>query len=246
MTVYFTVDVEHDCPPYLTTWRGIETGMPQLISMLDEERVRATFFTTGDVARRYPALMRTLVDAGHEIGSHGDTHRSFAELSEAEADREILESSRTLRAFGPVTSFRAPFLRFPARLVPLLERHGYGVDSSQGRHKHLRAAVHFDHEVLRVPASVTSSTLRWPAPLRDALLARLNDPVVLFVHPWEFVDFRSSALRWDCRFKTGAAALDSARSALRFFRTRGATFRLMRESRQTTGRQRKNQTASTA
>ena len=27
MNVYFTVDVEQDCPPYLNTWRGVEEGM---------------------------------------------------------------------------------------------------------------------------------------------------------------------------------------------------------------------------
>ena len=77
--------------------------------------------------------------------------------------------------------------------------------------------MHVAHDVLRVPASVTSSTLRWPAAVRDALFAQLTDPVVLFVHPWEFVDFRRSSLRFDCRFKTGTPALDCARSALRFF-----------------------------
>jgi hypothetical protein len=53
----------------------------------------------------------------------------------------------------------------------------------------------------------------------------------LFVHPWEFVDLRREPLRWDCRFKTGAEALDCARSALRFFAARGARFGLMRDCR---------------
>lgn len=229
MKVYFTVDVEHDCPPYLATWRGMDEGLPRLLSMLEEEHVRGTFFTTGEVARKYPETMRSIVDAGHELGSHGDTHRSFAGMSAAEAEREIAESSGALRAFAPVTSFRAPFLRCPSRWMPLLRRHGYALDSSEGRHKTLRASVRIDQDVLRVPASVTSSTLRWPAAIRDALLAQLTDPVVLFVHPWEFVDFRGSALRFDCRFKTGTQALDCARSALRFFARRGAEFGLMRD-----------------
>ena len=96
-----------------------------------------------------------------------------------------------------MSSFRAPYLQFPSRLLPLLKRHAYAVDSYEGRHKHLRASVHVDADVLRVPASVTSSTLRWPSALRDALFARLRDPVVLFVHPWEFVDFRRTPLRFD-------------------------------------------------
>ena len=89
--------------------------------------------------------------------------------------------------------------------------------------------MHVDHGVLRVPASVTSSTLRWPAVVRNALFSQLNTPVVLFVHPWEFVDFRQSSLRWDCRFKTGDEALECSRSALRYFLDRGHEFALMRD-----------------
>lgn len=229
MKVCFTVDVEHDCPPYLTTWRGIEEGLPRLLSMLHDERVPATFFTTGEVARRYPTAVRSIVDAGHELGSHGDTHRSFATMTRGDAEREIAESSRALRAFDAVTSFRAPYLQFPTRWLPLLRTHRYGVDSSEGRHKHFGASVHVAEDVVRVPASITSSTIRWPAVLRDALFARLSDPVVLFVHPWEFVDLRSSTLRYDCRFKTGTVALECARSALRFFARRGAAFQLIRD-----------------
>lgn len=229
MKVYFTVDVEHDCPPYLSTWRGIEEGLPRLLSMLDEEHVRATFFTTGAVARKYPQAVGALVESGHELGSHGDTHRSFAAMTAVEAEGEIAGSSEVLRTFGPVASFRAPYLQFPPDRLSLLKRYRYTLDSSQGRHKSLSARVHVQDEVLRVPASVTSSTLRWPAALRDALFARLTDPVVLFVHPWELVDFRCSSLRFDCRFKTGSAALECARSTLRFFAGRGAEFALMRD-----------------
>jgi peptidoglycan/xylan/chitin deacetylase (PgdA/CDA1 family) len=229
VTAYFTVDVEQDCPPYLNTWRGIEEGLPRLLSMLREERVKGTFFTTGETARRYPSAVRAIVDAGHELGSHGDTHRNFSKLTCAEAEQEISSASSSLRAFGPVTSFRAPYLQFPSDYVPLLARHGYAVDSSQGRHKMVGASVHFDHDVLRVPASVTSSTLRWPGRVRDLLLVRLRRPVVLFVHPWEFVDLRREHLRWDCRFRTGDAALACARTALQLLASRGVTFGVMRD-----------------
>lgn len=229
MNAYFTVDVEQDCPPYLNTWRGIEEGLPRLLAMLDEEGVRGTFFTTGETARRHASAVRAIVDAGHELGSHGDAHRNFRTLTLAESEAEIARATSSLRAFGRVTSFRAPYLQFPSSYVPLLARHGYTLDSSQGRHKTLGASVHAAHGVLRVPASVTSSTLRWPRQVRDLLLARLTQPVVLFVHPWEFVDLRRERLRWDCRFRTGDAALACARTALRFLAGQGASFGLMRD-----------------
>ncbi|HEY7292858.1 MAG TPA: polysaccharide deacetylase family protein [Vicinamibacterales bacterium] len=224
MNVHFTVDVEQDCPPYLTGWRGIEQGMPRLLTMLAEEGVRGTFFTTGEVARRFPAAVEAIVSAGHELGCHGDTHRDFSTLTLAEAEHEVRHASLSLRPFGSVTSFRAPYLRFPRDYMAVLAQFDYTLDSSEGRHKQLGASVHSDHGVLRVPASVTSSTLRWPAVVRDRLLARLSDPIVLFVHPWEFVDLRRERLRYDCRFRTGDEAIDAARSALQFLAARGATF----------------------
>jgi peptidoglycan/xylan/chitin deacetylase (PgdA/CDA1 family) len=231
VNVHFTVDVEPDCPPYLNTWRGLDSGMPRLLEMLAEERIPATFFVTGDVASRYTRTVQAIVDAGHELGSHGQTHSSFARMNMQEAEGEIAAASRVLRAFAPVVSFRAPYLQFPPQLVPLLAADGYSLDSSEGRHKRLGVGVHTVGGVLRVPASVSSATLRWQRSLRNALFARLRDPIVLFVHPWEFVDLRRERLRLDCRFKTGDVALDCARSAIQFFRSRGARFRRMQDCR---------------
>jgi peptidoglycan/xylan/chitin deacetylase (PgdA/CDA1 family) len=224
MNVYLTVDVEQDCPPYLNTWRGMEEGMPLLLDALTDSGVPATWFTTGESARRYPAVVRDLVAAGHELGCHGDTHRSFGSMTREEAASELERSSETLRQFAPVTSFRAPYLTFPERYLDLLVAHRYVLDSSQGRHKHLGASVGRAGSLLRVPASITSSTLRWPRLLRDTLLARLTAPAVLFVHPWEFVDLRHERLRLDCRFRTGRAALDALQTTITFFKARGATF----------------------
>jgi len=227
--VLLTVDVEPDCPPFLNTWRGIVEGMPRLLDLLAEEAVPATMFVTGEVARRYPWLIDELVAGGHELGCHGDTHVALTTLTADELAREVHESSRVLRAHGDVVSFRAPFLQLPRWGLARLRDAGYLVDSSVGRHKTMRARVEVVDGVLRVPASMTSSTLRWPAWLVRPLLARLAPPAVLFVHPWEFIDLRRTKLRFDCRFKTGDAALTSFRNTIRFFKARGATFGTMRE-----------------
>ena len=81
----------------------------------------------------------------------------------------------------------------------------------------------------RIPASVTSSVLRLPRLVREAYLRALRSPVVLFVHPWEFVDLRRERLRIDCRFRTGETGLACVRDVLRSFAARGARFRTMRE-----------------
>ena len=115
MEVAITIDLEHDCPPFLTTYRGVTQGMPLLLELLAAEGVPATFFCTGDVARKHPEIVRRLVDEGHELGCHGDTHARFGGMDRATAERELRDGGATLRAFGcEVTSFRAPNLDFPA------------------------------------------------------------------------------------------------------------------------------------
>ncbi|MDF1503614.1 polysaccharide deacetylase family protein [Roseisolibacter sp. H3M3-2] len=232
--VCFTVDYEPDCPPYRSdTHRGVEEGTAPLLDVLREAGVPATFFSTGEVAERYPDAIRAIVGAGHELGCHGHTHRRFDAMTAAEARDELAASSAVLRRFAAVDAFRAPNLALPDACLPLLEEAGYALDSSHAKYK---APYWRDRRrpaptrLARIPASLTSSALRLPRALRDAWLASLASPVVLFVHPWEFVDWRGTDLRLDCRFRTGAPALACMRSALDFLRGRGARFVTMREA----------------
>jgi peptidoglycan-N-acetylglucosamine deacetylase len=234
--VAFTVDLEPDCPPFLWGWRGVEEGMPRLLSLLREERVRATFFTTGDSARRYPDTVRALVADGHELACHGMSHRAFPDLSRDEARAEIDGSADILRAFAPVTSFRAPYLRFPGEYVDLILDAGLTLDSSHAKYKlaywrsrRTDASRRQAPALTRVPASMTSSVLRLPRFVRHLILDALSSPVVLFVHPWEFVDLTHEHLRYDCRFRTGEPALACVREVLQRFASRGARWITMRE-----------------
>jgi peptidoglycan/xylan/chitin deacetylase (PgdA/CDA1 family) len=231
-TVAFTVDLEPDCPPYLRGFRGIEQGLPALLDLLARLRVPATFFTTGEVALRFPAAVERVVADGHELACHGMTHTAFTALTPDAARDEIEQSARILRAFAPVASFRAPYLKFPNAYVELLEANGFDLDSSQARYKlayYRERAQTRTTAIRRIPASVTSSVLRLPDVIRRTYLAALSSPVVLFVHPWEFVDLRNEKLRLDCRFKTGQTALDCASSVLESYARRDARFVRMRE-----------------
>lgn len=227
--VSITVDFEPDCPPYLSsTFRGIEEGAPALLDLFRELDVPATYFTTGEVAARYPEAVRALVAAGHELGCHGVTHSAFDTLDEAAARWEIEQSARLLRTFAPVSSFRAPYLRFPEPYVRLLEQADFALDSSLAKYKSSWREPRLPTTLTRIPASMTSSVLRLPSWIRDPWLLSLNDPVVLFVHPWEFVDLTRADLRYDCRFRTGAVALRCLREVIELFSRHGTQFLPMR------------------
>src|SRR6478672_751731 len=68
--------------------RVVETTR-RLLDLLARHDVRATFFVLGWVAERHPDLVREIASAGHEIGSHGHTHRRIYELNEQEFADEL-------------------------------------------------------------------------------------------------------------------------------------------------------------
>ncbi len=205
-----TFDVEHDCPPYLNTYHGVEKGLPRILDLLAEKRVRAVFYFTADVAKRYPSLVRRVVDEGHELGSHGYMHERLDKLPPSDAIRAIVKSAQALsRYVETLHSFRAPNLQLPSYLLPAVHRAGFDVDSSLAAYKppfQSRPCIH--NALLRVPVSVTSSVLRLPWHLQRPIHARLPSPAVYFSHPWEFVDMRGRLLRPDCVFNTGERALE--------------------------------------
>src|SRR5947208_383840 len=129
------MEPSHPPPPPSTTFRGIEQGAPRLLELFGAEDVRATYFSTSDVAARYPAAVRALVDAGHELGCHGVTHTAFDRMDERTARWEIEHSTHVLRDFATIDSFRAPYLRFPEPFVRLLEQNGFRIDSSLAKYK---------------------------------------------------------------------------------------------------------------
>jgi len=75
----------------------VEQNTDQILSMFHSTGAKATFFTLGWVAKRYPALIRRIVENGHEVASHGlehrradsQTHSEF--LSDLKGSKSLLE-----------------------------------------------------------------------------------------------------------------------------------------------------------
>ena len=57
----------------------VEANVDLILELLAERDIRATFFTLGWIAERYPALIRRIVEAGHELASHGYEHHRASE-----------------------------------------------------------------------------------------------------------------------------------------------------------------------
>lgn len=65
-------------------------GTREILNLLKETDVRATFFITGYFAERHPDMIKEMRDAGHEIASHGMNH-SFFEVSHLLQSKNLLE-----------------------------------------------------------------------------------------------------------------------------------------------------------
>lgn len=100
--------------------------IPELIRILDEYNVKATFFVVGEWCDNYPESVKALYDAGHEIGSHSDTHADLAKLDREDIRREIRDSASKIQAVTGTrpTLFRPPSGSYNTTVVELIEEEG--------------------------------------------------------------------------------------------------------------------------
>src|SRR4051812_14352230 len=64
----------------------------RLLTLLDEAEVHATFFVLGHVAERHPEIVREIAAAGHEIGTHGQSHTLIYDQTPARFREELQRS----------------------------------------------------------------------------------------------------------------------------------------------------------
>ena len=124
-----TIDVERDWAGEDT--RAIDVVLPRMVELLAGLEIQATFFVVADLIDQVaPYLLGT----GHEVGSHGLTHRRLSQLSEGDQRYEIVESKRRIEAAGfAVLGFRAPFLETTEHTAEHVADAGYRYDASAGQ-----------------------------------------------------------------------------------------------------------------
>jgi peptidoglycan/xylan/chitin deacetylase (PgdA/CDA1 family) len=66
---------------------GPKVGAARLLDLLDRERVRAVFYTSGVVADRHPALMATIATRGHPVAAHGWSQGTLPPYLTEDAER---------------------------------------------------------------------------------------------------------------------------------------------------------------
>jgi len=167
------------------SWPGqaprAEGVVERLLELLGRHRTRATFFVLGLVAERTPGVVRRIVAAGHELGSHGYGHRMAGDLGPQAFEQDVRRARGLLQDLSgaPVEGFRASTFsigRGTRWALPILARCGHAWDSSVFPVRHDRygdvhfppVPVHLDLPgglVLREYPLLTRPFLgrRWPA-----------------------------------------------------------------------------------
>lgn len=197
-----------------TTECRVERNVNRMLDMLERKQTKATFFTLGWVAERYPALVRRIVADGHELASHGYGHERASDLSEAAFSHDIRKAKTILEDLGgvPVVGYRAPSFSIGAGnlwALDSLEQAGYRYSSSiypvQHDHYGMPDAPRFRHQIRPGLVEIPPTTLRLfnrnlpssgggyfrllPYPLSRWMIQQVNErdeqAAVFYCHPWE-------------------------------------------------------------
>jgi len=117
----------------------------QILDILRQEGIRATFFVLGEKTKNQPELTRLIATEGHEVGNHTLSHRILTHRGKTHARREVAEASKAIALacgqrpvlFRAPHGFKSPFIR------PILEEQGLklipwtkGIWDTDGANKH--------------------------------------------------------------------------------------------------------------
>lgn len=140
LTCLFTNDVEttsiiHNALRDETGYKVYKEGMPALLDLYGKYRIKTTFFFTGYFAERFPEAVKMILPYGHEVASHGYSHKvdqAFDRLNLEEQITHLRRSKDILENISgqEVISFRAPAARVNKDTAIALKETGFLIDSS--------------------------------------------------------------------------------------------------------------------
>jgi len=192
----------------------VERNINCVLQMLADHDTKATFFTLGWIAERYPELVRLIVAQGHELASHGYGHERVTDQSEEAFFTDIHLAKIILEDLSgmAVQGYRAPSFSIGSANLwafDCLARAGYRYSSSVYpiRHDHygMPDSPRFAYEVRPGLIEIPITTLRvlkrnlpssgggyfrlLPYVVSRWMLGRVNasdrESGVFYFHPWE-------------------------------------------------------------
>jgi polysaccharide deacetylase family protein (PEP-CTERM system associated) len=192
----------------------VERNTIRLLDMFRKHQVEATFFVLGWIAERFPDLVRQIELEGHELATHGYSHRLLTHMEPGEFRDDL---QRSLEVLAKITSqevrgFRAPSfsitrktlwaldilrehgIRYDSSVFPIRFHPEYGIPGSElgpyGMAEGLTELPMSVADVLgwKIPCCGGGYFRLYPYALTKRLMRRCHAqgrPVVFYLHPWE-------------------------------------------------------------
>ena len=145
---------------------------PEIVKVLAEYDVPATFFMIGSAISRYPDVVRQVSDAGHEIGIHTFTHPDLSDKNERRRSLEMQETQLALAGATGETSviFRPPY----SSTVAALDNANWGVIRDMGERGYLTIVNDLDSRDWEEDATMSD--------IAEAVIPEDNAGAILLFH----------------------------------------------------------------
>ncbi|MFW5998383.1 MAG: polysaccharide deacetylase family protein [Bacillota bacterium] len=142
-----------------------EKYIPDILKILEENEVNATFFVTGTWAQKHPDLLREMSEKGHEIGNHGYSHKHIKNLSNQQIINLIKKNEQIINEItGQKTQlFTPPYGELDNRISSIVQSINYKT------------------------VMWTADTIDWQRPSPQIIIQRavnkIEDGGILLMHP---------------------------------------------------------------
>ncbi len=108
-----------------TAWGNED--IPAILDILEDHKVKATFFVTGEWVRKYPVDVIRIAKAGHDLGNHSENHKQMTQLTEEQCKQEIMKNHERVKKLTGVEMnlFRPPYGDYNNAVVGTARECGY-------------------------------------------------------------------------------------------------------------------------
>jgi polysaccharide deacetylase family protein (PEP-CTERM system associated) len=228
----------------------IEKNLNKTLAVFANQNVKATFFTLGWVAERYPRLIKSIVEAGHELASHGYGHQRVTDLTADQFREDVTKARKILEDISglKIRGYRAPSYSIGKDnlwALEILAETGHQYSSSiypiQHDHYGFPEAPRFSFRdektgLIEIPISTVKvlNKLRpaggggffrfYPYTLTRWAINRVNkegESTVFYLHPWELDPAQPR--------QQGISAKTRFRHYLNLDKTEGRLIRLLKD-----------------
>ncbi|MFD4504505.1 bifunctional polysaccharide deacetylase/glycosyltransferase family 2 protein [Streptomyces sp. NPDC058457] len=136
------------------------TYTPQVLKILEQYDVPATFFLVGSMVSRYPSIVKTMVQQGNEVGVHTFTHVDLSYQSDARINREMQQTQLALAGAAGITTtlFRAPY----SSETDAIDNYSWPVYKKLGDEGYTSVFVDTDSDDWKKPG--VSKIVKWATP----------------------------------------------------------------------------------